>query len=123
MELNFSVFRVLILVTLIVAFALLGGFTPPDVGGDSMFSPARIAKAWRYCVLLFLAGAVCVSIVDHFVGTLDRTNLRLLYIIVGIVLMGGSFIYLQNMRASMNVETVGFHLQSSLNSSKEKSAL
>lgn len=46
-----------------------------------------------YCVILFVTGAVSVSVVDHFVGTLDRSNLRIIYIAVGLALMIGAVVW------------------------------
>lgn len=100
MEFNLSIPRLLLLVSLMAGFALLGGFTPPSLATDGLFDPHQVAKAWRYCVLLFVAGAVNASLIDHFVGTLHRSNLRLLYIIVGAILMAGSFLWLRNLQDS-----------------------
>lgn len=99
MELNFSWGRLLVLFLLVAFFAGWGGFVSPS-SGDSMTNPHQAMKAWRYCVMLFLAGAVSVSIIDHFVGTLDRSNLRFLYVILGVILMGSSCLWLRTLRRS-----------------------
>jgi len=100
MELNFSITRLLLLIAFMVTFAVVGGFTPPSVSTDSLLDPQGVAKAWRYCVLLFLSGAVSASLVDHFVGTIDRSNIRLLYIIIGVVLMIGAYIWMSGLRGA-----------------------
>ena len=104
MELNFSLQRLLLLVGFLVLFAVLGGFAPPSLPPDSILEPRKVAKAWRYCVLLFIAGAVCVSVIDHFVGTLDRSNIRLFYIIIGSVLMIGSYIWIRGLHGAAEGE-------------------
>ena len=57
-------------VILLVAFWLLGGFEFPGPGF------AYLRRAWFYSVLMFGLGSVCATIVDHWVGNLDRSNLR-----------------------------------------------
>ena len=98
MEFNFSITRVLLFVALLAAFAVMGGFSPPIIPHDSVLDPTRVATAWRYCVLLFLVGAVSTSLVDHFVGTLDRSNLRLLYVVIGLALMTGAAVWLRGLK-------------------------
>jgi hypothetical protein len=100
MEINLSITRILLLAALLAAFAMLGGFSPPSTPSDSLLDPHKVAKAWIYCILLFLSGAVCTSIVDHFVGLMDRSNIRLVYIILGIALMVSSVIWLRSLRGA-----------------------
>jgi hypothetical protein len=94
MELNFGLGRLALFAVLVGGFALLGGFSRPEA--QEPFDAIRVAKAQRYCVILFLGGAACAALVDHSVGTLDRTNLRFLYILLGVALMagGGWWLYL-----------------------------
>jgi hypothetical protein len=96
MEFHFSIPRLLLLIALLAIFAAVGGFTPPAV----FFDIPRVAKAWRYCVLMFISGAACVSVIDHFVGNLERMNIRLLYIIMGIVLMIVSYLWFSGLRSA-----------------------
>jgi hypothetical protein len=100
MEFKFSITRLLLLIIFLVIFAVVGGFTPPTLSADSMLDPHRVAKAWRYCILLFISGAVSASLVDHFVGTLDRSNIRLLYIIIGAALMIGAYIWMSGLHGA-----------------------
>ena len=70
MELKFTPLRVAALVALLVGYALLGGFVvPPDL-------PARAMRQWALILLLFVLGAISATVTDHWVGTLDRSNLR-----------------------------------------------
>lgn len=100
MELNFSITRILLLAALVAAFAMLGGFSPPLLPSGSALDPQRVTKAWIYCILLFLSGAVSTSIVDHFVGLMDRSSIRLVYVILGIAAMIGSVIWLRSLRGA-----------------------
>ena len=97
-DFNFSRSRLLILLLLLLSFAFLGGFTPPAIPEDLMLNPARVRKAWIYCVMMFVAGACSVSIVDHFVGNIDRSNIRFLYVILGVILMVGSGVYIYTLK-------------------------
>jgi hypothetical protein len=106
MEFNFSFTRLLLLAALIALFAWLGGFSQPSVGRNGPFDSHRVSKAWNYCVLMFLAGAVSVSIVDHYVvGALDRTNLRLVYVLLGVVLMAGGLLWLHSLQVMVTTVT------------------
>jgi hypothetical protein len=100
MEFNFSIRRLAILLVLLVVFWLLDGFSVPLIDNEQ-YRPQRIKKAWQYCILLYTSGAVCISIVDHYIGTIDRSNIRLLYILVGFSLMTGSYLWQQTIRQSV----------------------
>jgi hypothetical protein len=95
MEFNFTIKRVAILIALIAGFYFLGGFDAPALADDSVLSQRRVTKAWFSTVVLFLTGAVSATVVDHFVGTMDRSNLRVLYIIMGVIVMVGSALYIR----------------------------
>ena len=98
MDYNFTIPRLLLLISLLAIFGMLGGFIPPVLPEETGLSSARVTKAWFYCVLMFLSGAISTSIVDHHVGLIDRINLRLLYIIIGVGLMIGSIVWLRSLR-------------------------
>lgn len=104
MEFNLSLPRVLLLIALIALFGILGGFSIPEIH-DEFRDPHRVRKAWFYCVLMYLAGAGCVSIVDHYVGTMDRSNLRLFYIVAGIALMISGYVWQKDLRTPAPVKT------------------
>ena len=87
MEFNLSPARLALFVVLLGGFAAMGGFSGPEL--PEQFRAVRSHQVWTYCVTMFVAGATCVSLVDHSMGTLDRTNLRFLYILLGIGLMAG----------------------------------
>lgn len=98
MEINFTLRRVAVLTGLIALFWILGGFTNPGLDPGGYLDSRRIMKAWTYCIILYLTGAGSATIVDHFVGTLDRSNLRLLYLILGVLLMLSSLLWLHVLR-------------------------
>ena len=99
MQFNFSIPRLVLLLALLATFAMAGGFSPPLLAETSIYDPSRIDRAWLYCVIMFVAGAVGASVVDHFVGTVDRTNIRLVYFVVGASLMLGSYLWLRGLHA------------------------
>lgn len=101
MELNFDFRRLLILVACLAGFALMGGFSKPEIRQDGMHHSTQVHKAWFYCVILFVAGAVSVSVVDHSIGYMDPTNLRPAYIFLGIVLMIASFVWLRSLKQAV----------------------
>jgi hypothetical protein len=98
MSYNFALPRLVLFSACVIAFFLLGGFALPEVSDNSFMDPARVNKAWIWCVIMFLVGAGCVSVVDHFVGLMEPSNLRLLYVIIGILLMAGSFVWQQSLK-------------------------
>jgi len=101
MELNFSLSRLALLIACVAAFWMLGGFDLPGVAETGHDIPQRVTRAWFYCILMFIGGAVSVSVVDHHVGNLDRSNLRFLYVILGVLLMSGSYLWLRVLREAV----------------------
>ncbi|HEX5790973.1 MAG TPA: hypothetical protein VFY13_07450 [Luteolibacter sp.] len=98
MSVNFSIRRILPLLALLILFAICGGFSPWTPAPDAMIEPTRLTKGWFYCVLMFLSGAVSATLIDHEVGSLDRTSLRSLYVILGVLLMLGSGFWMYSLR-------------------------
>ncbi len=98
MEFSFTPIRTAILVVLLVAFWLLGGFAHLS---DSAYVTGR---AWIYSILIFMLGALMISVVDHWVGNLDRSNLRWLYVVMGVLLIGGSFMYQAVLRERLKID-------------------
>jgi hypothetical protein len=84
MEFNFSPLRVAVLVILFVVFAVYGGFTIPEG------LPSRMMRTWSLSVLLFALSAISATVVDHWIGNLDRSNLRWFYIVLGVAGMAGA---------------------------------
>ncbi|RYD49301.1 MAG: hypothetical protein EOP83_25335 [Verrucomicrobiaceae bacterium] len=98
MEFTFTPIRVGILVVLLAGFWLLGGFEFPR--GDF----AYLQRAWTFSVLMFVLGSICATIVDHWVGNLDRSNLRWLYVLLGVLCIGGSFMYQSVLKSRMEID-------------------
>ena len=86
MEFRLTPLRILSLVLLLAGFWWIGGFdlsaTMPKNHPDF--------RAMLYRITLFAIGAGCVTIVEHETGTLDRTSLRWLYIVLGIILIAAA---------------------------------
>ena len=97
MEPNFSPLRLAIFAACLAIFWLMGGFSI-EIDPDGIRDPGKVERAWRYCVMLFIAGAVCVSLVDHHFGTVERSSLRSVHIIIGVLLMVGSSLWLQGLK-------------------------
>ena len=92
MNFNFDLSRLLLLALCLGAFAALGGFSPRalDRSGQQALAITNTTDPWLKCVTLFIAGAVCVSLVDHRVGLMEPTNLRPLYIVLGVIVMAAA---------------------------------
>ena len=101
MEFNFSPTRVLLFILFLVFFYWIDGFTPIRLEESAMLDSQRVGKAWFYTVLMFLTGAVSASVVDHYVGFLDRSNIRLIYILLGAVLMSGSYLWISSLKEAV----------------------
>jgi hypothetical protein len=69
-------------VVLLAGFYFLGGFEMPE-----RMMPAEFRKSWMMCMVLFVFGAVQVSVVDHWAGNVDRSNLRSIHVILGVIFM------------------------------------
>lgn len=93
MEFNFELRRLLILAALLAGFALIGGFTRPDLPPESLHHSQRVYKAWFYCMALFVSGSACVTLIDHWTGTLEPVNLRFAYIALGAILMAAGLLW------------------------------
>ena len=75
MSFNFSLTRIFLLLAFLTVFWVLGGFSSALMG----------TRAWIRLTLMFIIGAISASLVDHEVGTMDRTNIRIVYLIIGVV--------------------------------------
>lgn len=87
MEYNFDLRRILLFAAILSVFALLGGFSFPELASDSLYQGARIRKAWVYCCILVIVGATLASFIDHWAGMMEPKNYRSLYIILGLLLI------------------------------------
>ncbi len=89
MEFILTPIRVAIFTCFLVAFWFLDGFTHPAtrlvIDGET---PVYLYRTWVLCMALFVAGAGSATLVEHWAGNLDPTNLQVLYIIFGVILMG-----------------------------------
>lgn len=101
MSFTLAPFRMLILLICLGAFYAFGGFDSPVVSEDAYQAPAKVKQAWFKCVLMFVAGAVSVSLVDHHVGLFEPTNLRTLYVIIGLALMVGASLWLNALKTAV----------------------
>jgi hypothetical protein len=101
MEFDFDLRRLLLLALLLGGFALLGGFQSPIVPAGGIHSAAHVNKAWSYCVVLFIIGAISATLVEHSVGFMDPTNLRPGYIVLGVLMMSAGVFWLRTLKESV----------------------
>ncbi len=99
---NFSPGRLALFFGLVVVFWFLGGLEFPIPADDSSFRQRGSSRGWFYSVLMFGAGAVCVSLVDHWAGNVERSNIRPAYIVFGVLLMGSGLFWQSTMRSAWN---------------------
>jgi hypothetical protein len=78
MELTGNWKRWLALGVIVAVFAFMGGFE----------IPRPTPRGWVYPILAFLGGAASATVIDHWVGNLDRSNIRWAYLVLGVLLMG-----------------------------------
>ncbi|MGB1129904.1 MAG: hypothetical protein ACPG4K_07630 [Haloferula sp.] len=97
MELKFTPWRLAALVVLIVAYAIHGGFViPPDMSRP-------LFRLWLVTLLLFLTSALSATLVDHWIGRVERSNLRWFYVVAGVSGMAGALVLLHTFREKMAV--------------------
>lgn len=101
MSFTFAPFRLLILLVCLGAFYAFGGFDIPAPSEEGYRVPPKVKEAWFKCVLMFVVGAVSASLVDHHVGLFEPTNLRILYVILGLVLMIGAGLWLNALKTAV----------------------
>ncbi|WP_038170522.1 hypothetical protein [Verrucomicrobium sp. BvORR106] len=101
MSFTFAPLRLLILLVCLGAFYAFGGFDVPIPPEEGYHVPAKVKQAWLRCVLMFVVGAVSVSLVDHHVGLFEPTNLRIIYVIIGLVLMIGAGLWLNALKTAV----------------------
>ena len=94
MGIRFSAGRIAIFIACAVTINLIGGCDPPDL-------PARMYRSWAAALMMFWIGAVSISFVEHSVGHMEpRTDLRFVYVVMGLLLMGGAAFFLHGMRGT-----------------------
>ena len=103
MEFNFGIWRITAWVVLIGGFWWWGGFENPAAMAPEYFDTRRVSRAWLWCVILFVSGATASTVVDHYVGNLDRSNLRFLYVLMGVASMVGAVVWLRGLMEGMGV--------------------
>ena len=89
MSLNFAPVRLIILVVAVMVFYFAGGFSVPEINA-----------AWYRTAIVFGVGAIAVSLIDHRIGLMEPTNIRWLYVIVGVALMAISTWWIQALKTA-----------------------
>lgn len=109
MDFNFDFRRLLLFAILLGGLALIGGFSKPDMASNSVHNAASVRKAWTYCIALYVIGAAAASLVDHWTGTMELANLRLLYILLGVLLMLAGGLWLRSLKEAVESTSVTSH--------------
>ncbi len=91
MDIRLTPLRVLVFGLLVAAYWWIGGFEI-ILNSDS--------RGMLYRAALFIIGAGCVTVVEHEVGTMERTSLRLLYVILGLILMSAAVVWTRSIHSA-----------------------
>ncbi|MGC4014261.1 MAG: hypothetical protein QM755_07040 [Luteolibacter sp.] len=85
MELTGNWKRWLALAVIVAAFVVSKAWVPPG----------PMPQKWALLPCFFVGGAVCATVMDHWVGNLDRSNLRWAYVFFGtlVMILGGVCMY------------------------------
>lgn len=89
--------RVGIWLSLLVAFGFWGGFAP--IEGD-FGTHRRLTKAWLLLVVMFVGGSLSATMGDQLYGTIERSSLRILYLLGGSLAMMGALVLLHGLRVA-----------------------
>jgi hypothetical protein len=92
-EVSFKWHRICLFLFLLGVFYLLKGFDPIEIFGSILSGRSAIRIKLGY-ISIFVIGAFCVSMIDHYYGLFPRLNLRILYVIIGMILMIASYFFL-----------------------------
>lgn len=106
MKLNFHIKRILLFAFCLGAFAAIDGFSPPVIEHGA-FQADRIVNKWRYCVIVFMAGACCASFVNHKAGTSEKVDIRIAYILFGALLMALSAYWIYGLKRNFVLNIPG----------------
>ena len=99
MSFNFGPVRLIIFIVCVLVFWYFKGFESTVV--DHEGSRIALGGAWIRPMIMYFVGAVGVSFIDHYIGTLERQNLRLVYLIGGTVLMVGAIVMLRSAKTAL----------------------
>lgn len=78
-----------------LVFWILGGFSWPEntLGATQSAHDSAVSEAWSYCIYLYLAGAVSLSLVEHKIGEIEPVSIRVVYALAGAGLMAGGLLW------------------------------
>ena len=82
-----------VLLALLLAFYLTGGFHSPDVHSLFRRERGRILVTWLVTLVLYIAGAITAVYGHRSTGNLAPVSLRPLYIIAGIIAMIAAWVW------------------------------
>jgi hypothetical protein len=101
MSFNFGPVRLVIFIVCVLVFWALKGFENTVPGEDGAM--VEVGNQWVWSLIMFFGGAIAVSFIDHYIGTLERQNIRLVYLILGAILMVSGVMLLNKAKAALAV--------------------
>lgn len=101
MSLNFGPVRLIIFVLCILVFWFFKGFENTVPGEEG--ARVDLGSEWVWPLIMYFVGAVAVSFIDHYIGTLERQNLRLVYLIGGTILMVSAIVMLRSAKTALAI--------------------
>ncbi|CAN5835680.1 hypothetical protein BH11VER1_BH11VER1_05150 [soil metagenome] len=104
--------RWVLFAALLLLFAVAGGFERPSRSPGSTLKPIdiyrvddrvnrEIAKTWIGCMALYIAGAVCATVVDDRLGYVEPMSFRAFWVIPGVLAMGVALAWHWMFRAAL----------------------
>lgn len=99
MSFNFGPVRLIIFVVCVLAFWAFKGFENTVPGEEGTM--VEVGNQWVWSLIMFGVGAIAVSFIDHYIGTLERQNIRLVYLIGGTILMVSAIVVLNKAKAAV----------------------
>jgi hypothetical protein len=99
MSFNFGPVRLIIFVVCVLVFWFFKGFENTVPGEED--TRIALGAEWVWPLVMYFVGAVAVSFIDHFIGTLERQNIRLVYLIGGAVLTVGAIVMLNKANVAL----------------------
>ncbi|WP_147263638.1 hypothetical protein [Roseimicrobium gellanilyticum] len=90
--------RLIIFIVCVLTFWAFKGFENTVPGEED--TVIELGSEWVWPLIMFFVGAIAVSFIDHYIGTLERQNIRLVYLIGGAILMVGAIVLLNKAKAA-----------------------
>ncbi|MEZ0275359.1 MAG: hypothetical protein ACAH88_10680 [Roseimicrobium sp.] len=101
MSFNFGPVRLIIFIVCVLVFWFFKGFENTVPGEED--TRIALGAQWVWPFVAYFVGAIAVSFIDHYIGTLERQNIRLVYLIGGTILMVGAIVMLNKAKDALAI--------------------